>query len=48
MALVMETDLPFEIEGALCFEHQAQFHPLKFLYGLAEKLPVYEHTKVLR
>lgn len=47
-ALVMETDLPFEIEGALCFEHQAQFHPLKFLYALAEKLPVYEHTKVLK
>ena len=46
-ALVMETELPFEIEGALCFEHQAQFHPLKFLYALAGKLPVYEHTKVL-
>lgn len=46
--LVTETELPFEIEGALCFEHQAQFHPLKFLYALAEKLPVYEHTKVLK
>lgn len=47
-SLVMETELPFEIEGAVCFERQAQFHPLKFLYALAEKLPVYEHTKVLK
>ena len=46
--LVMETELPFVTEGALCFENQAQFHPLKFLYALAEKLPVYEHTKVLK
>lgn len=45
--LVMETELPFGIEGALCFEKQAQFHPLKFLYALAEKLSVYERTKVL-
>lgn len=47
-ALVMETELPFEIAGAICFEKQAQFHPLKFLYGLASTLPVYEHTKVLK
>ena len=47
-SLVMETELPFEIEGAVCFERQAQFHPLKFLYALAEKLLVYEHTKVLK
>lgn len=47
-SLVTETELPFWIEGAVCFENQAQFHPLKFLYALAEKLPVYEHTKVLK
>ena len=46
--LLMETKLPFLVEGALRFENQAQFHPLKFLYALAEKLPVYEHTKVLK
>lgn len=30
-----KTGLPFEIEGAICFKNQAQFHPLKYLYGLA-------------
>lgn len=47
-SLVTETELPMEMEGAVCFEQQAQFHPLKFLYPLAERLPVYEHTKVLK
>lgn len=46
--LLMETELPFPVAGALCFEHQAQFHPLKFLYTLAQKLPVYEHTTVIK
>lgn len=31
---VTKTGLPFEIEGAICFKNQAQFHPLKYLYGL--------------
>ena len=26
-----ETDLPFPIKGAVCFENQAQFHPLLFI-----------------
>ncbi|BBF45064.1 rieske [2Fe-2S] iron-sulfur protein [Lachnospiraceae bacterium KM106-2] len=43
-----ETDLPFEVNGAVRFEKQAQFHPLKFLYAVAEKLNGYEHTKVLQ
>lgn len=30
-------ELPFETAGAICFEHQAQFHPLKFLARIAEK-----------
>ena len=39
--------LPFKIAGAVRVKDQAQFHPLKFLYGIAEGLPVYENTKVL-
>ena len=31
---VTKTGLPFEIEGAICFKNQAQFHPLKYLNGL--------------
>ena len=38
--------LPFETAGAVSFEHQAQFHPLKFLSVLAEKLRIYENTTV--
>ena len=31
-----------------CFsQRDAQFHPLKFLFAIAEGLPIHEHTKVL-
>ena len=32
--LVYESDLPYEIRSAVKFNDMAQFHPLKFLYGL--------------
>lgn len=35
---VTKTGLPFEIEGAICFKKQAQFHPLKYLYGLCDSV----------
>ena len=41
-----ETELPFPVQGAVRFEGQARFHPLSFLYAVAQKVPVYEHTKV--
>ena len=43
------TDVPLPIltAGAVKLEHQAQFHPLKFLKALTEQLTVYEHTTVL-
>lgn len=41
------TDLPFEVKGAVCFENQAQFHPLKFIKHLADTLEIYENTKAL-
>ena len=40
-------ELPIKVAGAVCVKHQAQFHPLKFLYEMAKGLPVYEHTKVV-
>lgn len=40
------SELPFEIAGAICFENQAQFHPLKFISGIARHLNIYEHTFV--
>lgn len=41
------TGLPFKVKGAVKFERQAQFHPLKFLDALSKKVTVYERTKVL-
>lgn len=43
-----KTELPFSVAGALEFQNQAKFHPLHFLYHLADQLTVYEKTKVLR
>lgn len=41
---VSQVPLPFEIKGAVRFPHQAQFHPLKFLAGIAAGLNIHEHT----
>ncbi|HWR23564.1 MAG TPA: FAD-dependent oxidoreductase [Feifaniaceae bacterium] len=43
----IDTGLPFPVAGAVRFENQAQFHPLKFLSALIPALTIYEHTKVL-
>ena len=40
--------LPFSIKGAVKFEHQGQFHPLKFLHGIVKDLIIYENTFVQR
>ncbi len=42
-----KTELPFSVKGAVRVDNQAQFNPLKFLYALAEKLSVYEQTKII-
>jgi len=42
-----ESELPFDIAGAVRFGGQARFHPLKFLRAIAETLPIHEHTRVL-
>lgn len=38
--------LPIKTEGSVCFEDQAQFHPLKFLFSIAKDMIIYEHTFV--
>lgn len=42
-----ESELPFAIAGAVCFENQAQFHPLEFIKELSKDIKVCEQTKVL-
>jgi glycine/D-amino acid oxidase-like deaminating enzyme len=44
---VPELPLPFPIAGAVCFDDQAQFHPLQFLSAIAKNLPIFENTRVL-
>lgn len=40
-------ELPFEASGAVHYPGQAQFNPLKFLFGISAGLKIYEDTKVL-
>ncbi len=45
-------DLPLDIEGAICFDNQAQFHPRKYLLALAEIFVkkgghIYENTTAI-
>ena len=44
--IVEASPLPLSTVGALALEGQAQFHPLKLLYALADGLEVYENTLV--
>ena len=41
-------ELPFEIRGALGFENQRKFNPLKFLSAICRNLKIYEHTRVMK
>ena len=36
--------LPFETAGAIRFDHQAQFHPLRFAASLTKGLRIFENT----
>lgn len=47
-----QTGLPFEVKGAVRFDNQAQFHPVKYLMKLAKLIPgdgcqVFEHTRAV-
>jgi glycine/D-amino acid oxidase-like deaminating enzyme/nitrite reductase/ring-hydroxylating ferredoxin subunit len=44
-----ETDLPLKTMGAIRYENQAQFHPRKFVQGLAARIDaqVFEKTRAL-
>ena len=41
-----QISLPVACAGAVCFNGQAEFHPLKFIGALAEELEIYENTPV--
>lgn len=46
---IKDLDLPFKIAGGICFKNQAQFHPIKYINGLAKYVKgkenkIYTHT----
>lgn len=43
---ITDTAMPFAVAGAVRFPGMAQFHPLEFLYGMADGLNIYENTFV--
>ena len=43
---VTDLKIPVPAVGAVQFDHQAQFHPLKFLKHISDGLTIYEHTPV--
>lgn len=43
-----ETELPFDVAGAVCFRHQAQFSALDFVEYIAAELEILTHTPVSR
>lgn len=43
----LQWGLPFLAKAAVRFDHQAQFHPLKFIKTISKDLTIYEHTRVL-
>lgn len=43
-----EPNLPFSVAGALRFEAQAYFNPMRFLYALVPHLHIFAHTRARR
>jgi len=51
-SLTRDTGLPFGVQAAMRWDKQAQFHPVRYLKGLAETIPgdgclVFEHSRVI-
>ena len=45
---IPDLPLPISTSGAVCFREQAQFHPLKFLKGIAEGQQIRELTRAVK
>ena len=46
--LVHQIDLPFDIQAAVCFPHQAQMNPLLLIQHLIKHLRIFEDTEVIK
>lgn len=45
---VEKLNLPLDIKGAIKFNNQGQFNPLKFLKEISKELVIYENTKAIK
>ena len=45
---VEKINLPLEVKGAIKFNNQAQFNPLKFLKDISKDLVIYENTRAYK
>ena len=41
-------DIPLDVKGAIKFNNQAQFNPLKFLKDISKELVIYENTRAIK
>lgn len=45
---VQKIDIPLDVEGAIKFNNQGQFNPLKFLKDISKELVIYENTRAIK
>ena len=45
---VEKINLPLEVKGAVKFNNQGQFNPLKFLEDISKELTIYENTRAIK
>lgn len=43
-----DTELPFDVKLALCYENQALFNPYPFISRLSDYISIFENTRVLK
>lgn len=45
---IEKIDIPLHVTGAIKFNNQAQFNPLKFLRDISKELVIYENTRAIK
>ena len=45
---IEKIDIPLDVKGAIKFNNQAQFNPLKFLKDISKELVIYENTRAIK
>ena len=45
---IEKIDIPLDVKGAIKFNNQAQFNPLRFLKDISNELVIYENTRAIK